>query len=99
MPRPVPMSRALIVGPRDALARAVDALYDLKLLHIVDHQQGEEDLEIGKPLPAATEASEVLVKLRSIANILRVPEPKPTLARGVPEAPADDMKAKILALE
>jgi V/A-type H+-transporting ATPase subunit I len=93
------MSRALIVGPRDALARSVDALYELKLLHIVDHPQGEEDLEIGKPLPAATEASEVLVKLRSIASILQVQEPRPTLAETVPETPAEDMKEKILALE
>jgi V/A-type H+-transporting ATPase subunit I len=93
------MSRALIVGPRDALARSVDALYELKLLHIVDHPQGEADLEIGKPLPAATEASEVLVKLRSIASILQVQEPKPTLTQSAPEAPADDMKEKILALE
>ncbi len=93
------MSRALVVGPRDALARSVDALYELQLLHIVDHQQGEEDLEIGKPLPAATEASEVLVKLRSIANILQVQEPKPALAESAPESPGEDTKAKILALE
>jgi len=94
------MSRALIIGPRDALARSVDALYALQLLHIVDHRQGEEDLEIGKPLPAATEASEVLVKLRSIANVLQVEEPKAT-ATGIagPESPGEDMKAKIRALE
>ena len=93
------MSRALVVGPRDALARAVDALYGLKLLHIVDHQQGEEDLEIGKPLSTATEASEVLLKLRSIANLLQVPEPKPTLTESAPTAMGEDMKSKILALE
>ena len=72
MLRPAPMARALIVGPRDGLERTVNVLYDLKLLHIVDHVAGHEDLEIGKPLPTATEASEVLVKLRSIANVLQV---------------------------
>lgn len=93
------MSRALIVGPRDALARSVDALYALQLLHIVDHQQGQEDLEIGKPLPAAAETSEVLVKLRSIANILQVEEPKAASTQRPAEAPQEDVKAKILALE
>ncbi len=93
------MSRALVVGPRDELSKAVDALYDLKLLHIVDHHQGQEDLEIGKPLPAATEASEVLVKLRSIANVLQVEEPKATAAEAEPKAPPKDVREKILALE
>ena len=94
------MSRTFIVCPRDALAGSVDALYELKLLHIVDHRQGEADLEIGKPLPAATEASEVLVKLRSIANVLQVQEPKATAAQAAaPEAPGEDLKAKILSLE
>jgi len=90
------MARALIVGPRDALEPVVTTLYDLKLLHIVDHAAGQEDLEIGKPLPAATEASEILVKLRSIANVLQVEEPKGS----VPLEPlAADLRQKILALE
>ncbi|HII40667.1 MAG TPA: V-type ATP synthase subunit I [Thermoplasmata archaeon] len=94
------MSRALIVGPRDALERSVEVLYQLKLLHIVDHQQGESELDIGKPLPAATEASEVLVKLRSIANILQVQEPKATsAAEDVEQPPEGDLRSKILALE
>ncbi len=93
------MSRALVVGPRDELSRAVDALYELKLLHIVDHQQGQEDLDIGKPLATAAEASEVLVKLRSIANVLQVGEPKGAAAGEAGETPPDDIRAKILALE
>ena len=48
MLRPVPMTRALIVGPRDELEATIERLYDLKLLHIVDHKEGEEGLEIGK---------------------------------------------------
>src|SRR5438034_9057193 len=67
MPRPVPMTRALIVGPRENLEATVERLYGLKLVHIVDHREGEEGLEIGRPLPTASEASEILVKLRSIA--------------------------------
>lgn len=96
MLRPAPMVRALIVGPRDALEPVVTALYDLKLLHIVDHTAGQEDLEIGKPLSRATDASEILVKLRSIVNVLQVEEPK-----GTPqfEPVGDNLREKILALE
>src|SRR3972149_4564280 len=95
MLRPVSMSRALIVGPRDGLESAVNALYDLKLLHIVDHHPGEDDLEIGKPLARAGEASEVLVKLRSVANVLQVEEPKSS----APLEPAvGDVRERILSL-
>lgn len=96
MLRPAPMARALIVGPRDGLERTVNVLYDLKLLHIVDHVAGHEDLEIGKPLPTATEASEVLVKLRSIANVLQVEETKTTAPL---EPVSGNVRQKILSLE
>jgi V/A-type H+/Na+-transporting ATPase subunit I len=76
--KPVPMSRVLLVGPRDELEETINKLYDLKLIHIVDHKAGEEGLELGKPLPSASEASEVLVKLRSVSSILNVTE-KPTV--------------------
>src|SRR5712692_5000832 len=71
------MSRVILVGPRDELEETINKLYDLKLIHIVDHKAGEEGLELGKPLPSASEASEVLVKLRSVSSILNVTE-KPT---------------------
>ncbi|MFA5896312.1 MAG: hypothetical protein WC985_05345, partial [Thermoplasmata archaeon] len=89
------MSRALVVGPRDGLERAVETLYGLQLLHIVDHHAGEEDLEIGKPLPRAGEASEVLVKLRSIASVLQVQE----RAKAPMEPVTGDIRGKILSLE
>jgi V/A-type H+-transporting ATPase subunit I len=89
------MARALIVGPRDELEHAIDALYGLKLLHIVDHREGEHGLEIGTPLRDASEASEVLVKLRSIASVLQIEEP-----RTPPEADVSgDLREKILSLE
>ncbi len=96
MLRPAPMARALIVGPRDALETVVNTLYDLKLLHIVDHVAGKEELEIGKPLPQATQASEILVKLRSIASALQIEEPKSTAPL---EPLTGDVREKVLALE
>src|SRR5437879_12901812 len=77
MPRPVPMTRALIVGPRENLEATVESLYGLKLVHIVDHREGEEGLEIARPLPTASEASEILVKLRSTASVLQLEETPP----------------------
>src|SRR6267143_5451594 len=95
MPRPVPMTRALIVGPRENLEATVESLYALKLVHIVDHREGEEGLEIGRPLPTASEASEILVKLRSIASVLQLVETKPIPTEEV----AGDLREKILSLE
>src|SRR5256712_1604167 len=95
MLRPVPMTRALIVGPRNDLDAIVEKRCALKVLHILDHKEGEEDLAIGKPLETAAEASEVLVKLRSIASVLQIKE---TEAEGV-EPVIGDVRQKILALE
>src|SRR2546426_172794 len=95
MPRPVPMTRALIVGPRENLEATVESLYGLKLVHIVDHREGEEGLEIGRPLPTASEASEILVKLRSIASVLQLEETPPVPTEEV----ASDLRQKILSLE
>src|SRR6266511_3999774 len=83
MLRPVPMTRALIVGPRDELEATIERLYDLKLLHIVDHKEGEEGLEIGKPLLKASEASEILVKHRSLASVLQLEEAEPAAETGL----------------
>src|SRR5436189_21488 len=95
MLRPVPMTRALIVGPRDELEGTIERLYDLKLLHIVDHKEGEEGLEIGKPLLKASEASEILVKLRSLASVLQIEEAEPAAETGL----TGDLRQKILSLE
>src|SRR5437879_11742423 len=95
MLRPVPMTRALIVGPRNDLEAIVEKLYALKGLHIVDHKEGEEELALGKPLETAAEASEVLVKLRSVASVLEIKERE---AEGV-EPVIGDLRQKSIALE
>jgi V/A-type H+-transporting ATPase subunit I len=89
------MARAVIVGPREKLAAVIEALHDMKLLHIVDHHGEDDTFRIGKPLPPAAELSESLVKLRSIANILAVKGPPKTKE----EVRVDDLRQKILALE
>ena len=89
------MTRALIVGPRDELEGTIERLYDLKLLHIVDHREGEEGLEIGKPLLKASKASEILVKLRSLASVLQIEETEPAAEAAI----AGEIRPKILSLE
>lgn len=95
MLRPLPMVRALAVGPRDRMEETIEALYGLKLLHIVDHHEGEDELGIGRPLPQAPLASEILVKLRSIASVLQIDEK----AERAKEAAGEDLREKILSLE
>ena len=89
------MSRVLVVGPRDALEPVIGALYDLRLVHLVDHHPEDPEVPIGKPLPRAAEVSENLVKLRSIASILGVGEGGAPAA----ERPPGDVRAQILTLE
>ena len=95
MLRPEPMTRVLVVGPKDQLERVIETLYDLRLVHLVDHHGEDGVISIGKPLPRAAEISENLVKLRSIANILRVEE-----AKEAEPAPTDvDLRQQITTLE
>jgi V/A-type H+/Na+-transporting ATPase subunit I len=89
------MSRAVVVGPRDKLDTVIEALHDLKLIHIIDHRGDDDTFRIGKPLPPASELSDNLVKLRSIANILAVKEP-PKEREAVR---VEELREKILALE
>lgn len=95
MLRPEPMSRVLLVGPREDLDKVIEVLYDLKLVHLVDYREEDETLKMGKPLPKAVGISEDLIKIRSISSILRTDKVK---AR--PEASIEgDLRQRILTLE
>jgi len=94
--RPEAMSRALLVGPRDKLAPTIEALHELRLLHIVEHHEGEAGFSIGKPLPHAAELSDSLVKLRSIAAILAVEKSAGTEQERLR---LQELRARVLALE
>lgn len=89
------MTRVLVVGPKDQLERVIEALYELRLIHLVDHRGEDEGIGIGRPLPRAAEVSENLVKLRSIASILNISEAEK------PEEPAAvaDLRGQIVTLE
>jgi len=95
MLRPEPMTRVLVVGPKDQLERVIETLYDLRLVHILDHRGEDEVVSIGKPLPRAAAVSEDLVKLRSIASILNIAEAEEPEAPG----PIADIRGQIATLE
>jgi len=94
MLRPERMRRVLVVGPRDSLEAAIEKLHALQAVHLLDYHETDEGFELGKPLARASELSENLVKLRSMASTLKVAA-DPEVS---PEAPAD-LRARILALE
>lgn len=78
MLKPKEMVRVLIVGPRDLLSPTINALYELKVLHIVDFEDADETFEMGQPLETASEVSETLLRLRSIAGVLDLDAAKVT---------------------
>lgn len=72
MLRPKEMVRVLIAGPRDRLSETVEILHDLQVLHIVDFKGEDETFHMGRPLEPASEISESLLKLRSMASVLEL---------------------------
>ena len=95
MLRPERMTRVVIAGPRDKLAPGIVALHELKLIHILDHHGEDDTFRIGRPLPPASELSDNLVKLRSIANILSVKAP----SQAEEKIRLEELRERILSLE
>ena len=69
---PEPMSKILVVGTKKRLPDAIDLLYGLENVHVIDFQGGEEGFTLGAPLPEASKASHKLLKLRSAEKELAV---------------------------
>lgn len=70
--KPKEMVRVCITGTRDSLESTISELHALRLLHIRDFDLDDPALSIGKPLDAASVQSELLVKIRSISNYLKL---------------------------
>jgi V/A-type H+-transporting ATPase subunit I len=73
---PEPMSKILVVGTKDRLPASIELLYGLENVHVVDFSPDEEGFTLGSPLPAASDASHKLLKLRSMEKDLEVDETK-----------------------
>ena len=65
------MTRAIITGPKNIQETIIKELYNLKILHIVEHTKNEL-ADIGKPLDYASRLSEILVKVRALISALDI---------------------------
>lgn len=83
---PESMSRVVIVGAKTQMDEAIDAVYSIGAVHLVDHTVGDDEgFSIGAPLEQSSKASERLLKIRAAGKELGVdmkkmfyhPEPKP----------------------
>ena len=70
---PEPMSRVVIVGSIARLDDAIDALYELKLIHLIDHITGADDgFAIGAPRPYSEKAAQRLLSLKAMEKELDI---------------------------
>ena len=70
---PEPMSRIVIVGSKARLDDAIETLYGLKLIHLIDHTVGtDEGFSIGAPRPYSEKASERLLSLKAMEKELDI---------------------------
>ncbi len=72
MLKPKKMMRAAIVGSKEHLEETIEALHKLSAIHINDFTEERAEFKIGHPLEKASSASEKLLKIRSISNLLGI---------------------------
>jgi Archaeal/vacuolar-type H+-ATPase subunit I len=70
---PESMSRVVITGSRSRLDDVTEALYDMNVVHIIDHiNDTDEGFSIGAPRPYSSKASERLLKVRAAVKELDI---------------------------
>ena len=77
MLRPEEMTRAVVVGSIESLDVTIECLYELGVMHLIDFTEQDEEFKIGQPLPNASDASQKLLKLRSMIRALAIDSHKP----------------------
>ena len=91
MSLPESMSRIVIVGTKSHMDEAIDALYSVKAIHLIDHTvDADEGFSLGTPRPYSPKASERLLKVRAMEKELGIT--KHVKADSVPE---DEIKSQI----
>ncbi len=73
---PEQMTRILVVGSKESLPETINILYGLETVHLVDFSAEEPGFTLGSPLPIASDASQKLLKLRSMERDLDIKEVK-----------------------
>ena len=69
---PESMSRIVIVGTKSRMQDAINAFYSEKLIHVIDHTTGDDELSIGSPVEGTSKASERLLKVRAMEKELGI---------------------------
>jgi V/A-type H+-transporting ATPase subunit I len=90
MLRPEEMTRAVVVGSIESLDVTIECLYELGILHLIDFTKQDEEFKLGQPLPKASDASQKLLKLRSMIRALEIEEHRPE-----EKLPLKDIKRKL----
>ena len=91
MSLPESMSRIVIVGTKSHMDEAIDALYSVEAIHLIDHTvDADEGFTLGTPRPYSPKASERLLKVRAMEKELGIT--KHVKADSVPE---DEIKSQI----
>lgn len=72
MSLPESMSRIVIVGTKSRMEEAIEAFYNVRMLHLIDHTTGTDGLSIGTTLPTNSKASERLLKIRAMEKELGI---------------------------
>jgi V/A-type H+-transporting ATPase subunit I len=96
---PEKMSRVTIVSPKTYQKKVIDALYDLKVLHIKDYIP-KEGVGIGAPLKDAEKISKLILDLQSIKFVVALPEivEKKKMALREIDSFLKDIKGKVVTL-
>ncbi|MDR3282545.1 MAG: V-type ATP synthase subunit I [Candidatus Methanoplasma sp.] len=87
---PESMSRVVVVGTKSRLDEAIEAFYDVKSLHLIDHTTGADGISIGSPLPNTSKASERLLKIRAMEKELAIGK-----ATDVSKVSVEDVRGQI----
>jgi len=74
MLRPEQMSKVSVAGSRRVLQDVIEAVHDLRLLHLSEFDGDIAGFEPGSPLAGSEAASDTLVTIRSLKSILEVEE-------------------------
>lgn len=103
MLRPEQMSKVSVTGSKGVMDEAIETIYGLDLVHVVDYDGSWEGFRPGDPAPEADPLSETLITVRSIESILDVAEedagPSRIVADEEIDAEIEDVRTRVNELD
>jgi len=80
----------MVAVARPRTGAVVASLHDLRALHIREQREGCDGLGLCPPLEGASEASEILIRIRAMMSALGLADHRPSAPR-----PATDVMAEL----